>query len=93
MLLWLMILVGTLLFVSGLYFIIKNYRQGIYIKRYGFISYIGFAIAVLGTILLMEPFFTSLPRNLSVMVPWAISMFAFMIAGQLLLKPTFFKRK
>lgn len=93
MLLWLMIFAGTLLFVSGLYFIVKNYRQGIYVKHYGVISYTGFAIAFLGAILLMEPLFTSLPGNLPATAPWTICLFIFIISAQLLLRPTFLKKK
>ncbi|MDB8803687.1 hypothetical protein [Romboutsia sp. 1001216sp1] len=92
MLLWIMVFLGTLLFVVGLYFIVKNYKDGKYIKKYGVISYIGLGIAVLGTILLMEPVFTKLPPNLSGVVPSFISLAIFMVAAQLLLKPTFLKK-
>lgn len=65
MLLWTMVIIGTSLFVFGLYFLIKNYKTGESIKLYGNLAYLGLALVVLGTILLMEPLFTKLPQNLS----------------------------
>ena len=89
MLLWIMMFTGSLIFVCGLYFLIKNYKDGKYIKKYGLLSYIGLAIVVLGSILLMEPVFTNLPGNLPKVMPFAISLLTFMISAQLLLKPVF----
>ena len=50
-------------------------------------------MVLLGGILLMEPIFTSLPGNLANTAPWGITMFASLIVGKLLLKPTFLKSK
>ena len=50
-------------------------------------------MVLLGGILLMEPIFTSLPGNLGNTAPWGIAMFASLIVGKLLLKPTFLKSK
>ena len=81
------------IFIFRFYFLIKNYKQGKFIKIYGQFAYWGLGIAVLGVILLMEPIFTKLPVNLSGIVPWAIAMSIFTVAGHLLLKPTFLKNK
>lgn len=83
---------GILTFIVGLYFLVKNYKDGKYIKKYGVISYIGLGIAVLGAILLMEPIFTKLPPNLSGVLPSFISLAIFMVSAKLLLKPTFLKK-
>lgn len=89
MLLWIMVFVGTLLFILGLYSLVKGYKAGRYIKRYGYLSYIGFSIALLGIILLMEPVFINLPK----LLPLAITMYTCIVLSQLLLKPTFLKNK
>jgi uncharacterized protein (DUF983 family) len=88
-----MVFVGTLIFVSGLYLFVKNYKDGKYIKGYGSLTYAGFVMMLLGVILLMEPVFTSLPGNLPKTVPLVIAMSAGIIANTLLLEPTFFKSK
>ena len=93
MILWIMVFVGILLFVSGLYFLVKNYKDGKYIEGYGYLSYAGFAMVLFGGILLMEPVFTSLPGNFSKSVPLGIIMCTCTIAGKLLLKPTFLRNK
>lgn len=89
MLLWIMVFVGTLLFALGVYSLVKGYKAGKYIKGYGYLSYIGFNIALLGIILLMEPVFINLPK----LLPLAIVMCTCIILNQLLLKPTFLKNK
>ena len=93
MILWILVCGGILTFLLGIYFLIKNYKHGKYSKGYGLLSYLGLAMAVLGVILLMEPVFKSLPGNLSNMAPLGIAMCIFIIAGKLLLKPTFLKNK
>ena len=93
MILWFLVVVGILILVTGIYFLVINYRDGKYIKGYGLLSYLGFGMVLLGGILLMEPIFTSLPGNLSNTAPWGITMFASIIVGQLLLKPTFLNNK
>ena len=50
-------------------------------------------MVLLGRILLMEPIFTSLQGNLANTAPWGITMFASLIVGKLLVKPTFLKSK
>ena len=93
MILWFLVFVGILILVTGIYFLVINYREGKYVKGYGLLSYIGFFMVLLGGILLMEPIFTSLPGNLGNTAPWSIAMFASLIVGKLLLKPTFLKSK
>jgi CXXC-20-CXXC protein len=93
MILWIMVFLGTLIFVSGLYLLIKNYNNGNYIKAYGFLTYAGFAMVLLGVILLMEPVFTSLSGNLPKTVPLVIAISTSIIASKLLLEPTFLKNK
>lgn len=93
MILWIMVFIGILIFALGLYFLVKNYKDGRYIKRYGYISYIGFSMILLGGILLMEPVFTRLPGNFSNSLPWGIAMVACIIASSLLLKPRFLRGK
>ena len=93
MILWFLVFVGILILVTGIYFLVINYREGKYVKGYGLLSYIGFCMVLLGGILLMEPIFTSLPGNLGNTAPWGIAMFASLIVGKLLLKPTFLKSK
>ncbi|GAA0699263.1 hypothetical protein GCM10008904_04410 [Paraclostridium ghonii] len=92
MLLWIMVFTGILIFIPGIYFLTKNYKQGKYIKKYGELSYIGLGLIVLGVILLMEPVFTKLPGSLSGVLPAFIALFIFMIASRLLLKPAFLKK-
>lgn len=87
MLLWTMVIGGALIFTLGIYFLLKNYKAGKYVKRYGNIAYGGLGILVLGIILLMEPIFTKLPQNISGVVPAFIAIVIFIIAGQFLLKP------
>lgn len=93
MILWIIVFVGTLIFLSGLYFLIKNYKDGKYIKGYGLLTYAGVVIVLLGVILLMEPVFTSLPGNLPKTLPLIIAILIGIIASKLLLEPTFFKNK
>lgn len=92
MLLWIMVFIGILIFISGIYFLTKNYKQGKYIKKYGELSYMGLSLIVLGVILLMEPVFTKLPGILAGVLPVIITLFIFRIASQLLLKPKFLKK-
>lgn len=93
MILWFLVFVGILILATGIYFLVINYRNGKYIKGYGLLSYLGFCMILLGSILLMEPIFTSLPGNLGNTAPWVITMFSCIIASNLLLKPTFLKNK
>lgn len=93
MILWILVFAGILILVLGIYFLVKNYKHGKYSKGYGLLSYVGFAMVLLGVILLMEPIFTSLPGNFSRTGPWGIAMCTSIIAGKLLLKPTFLKNK
>lgn len=93
MILWVLVVVGILILVTGVYFLAINYRDGKYIKGYGLLSYLGFGMMLLGGILLMEPIFISLPGNLSNTAPWGITICTSIIVGQLLLKPTFLKNK
>ncbi|MCC3868271.1 hypothetical protein [Terrisporobacter mayombei] len=93
MLLWIIVFVGTLIFVSGLYLLIKNYKDGKYIIGYGLLTYAGVAIVLLGVILLMEPVFTSLPGNLPITLPLVIDILICIIASKLLFEPTFLKNK
>ena len=93
MLLWIMVFVGTLIFVSGLYLLVKNYKDGKYIKGYGLLTYAGLAMVLLGVILLMEPVFTSLSGNLPKTVPLVIAICTCIIASKLLLEATFLKNK
>jgi uncharacterized protein (DUF983 family) len=88
-----MVFVGTLIFVLGLYLLVKNYKNGKYIKGYGLLTYAGVAMVLLGVILLMEPVFTSLPGNLPKTVPLVIAICTCIIASKLLLEPTFLKNK
>lgn len=87
MLLWTMVFGGTLIFSLGLYFLLKNYKTGKYIKKYGNLAYGGLGILILGVLLLMEPIFTKLPSNISGIVPAFLAIIIFIIAGQFLLKP------
>ena len=93
MLLWVIVFVGILIFISGLYFLVKNYKDGKYIKKYGLLTYTGLIVALIGIILLNEPVITSLPGNLPTTVLLVIVIFTSMIASKLLLEPTFFKNK
>ena len=93
MILWILVFAGTLIFSTGIYLLVVNYRAGKYIKGYGLLSYIGFGMVLLGGILLMEPIFKTLPGNLANTAPWGIAMFASIIASKLLLQPTFLKSK
>lgn len=93
MILWILVCGGILTFLLGMYFLVKNYKHEKYSKGYGLLSYVGLGLAVLGVILLMEPVFKSLPGNFSNMAPLGIAMCIFIIAGKLLLKPTFLKNK
>ncbi|EQK40102.1 putative membrane protein [[Clostridium] bifermentans ATCC 638] len=93
MILWFLVISGILILVSGIYFLVTNYRQGKYIKGYGLLSYVGFVMVLLGAILLMEPIFITLPGNFSNIAPVVITMFTCAIAGKLLLKPTFLRNK
>ncbi|SHH43185.1 C1 domain-containing protein [Tepidibacter thalassicus] len=93
MLLWIMFFVGTLIFVSGLYLFVKNYKNGKYIKGYGLLTYVGIVMVLLGVILLIEPVFTSLPGNLPKTVPLVITICTCIIVSKLLLEPTFLKPK
>ena len=93
MLLWIIVFVGTLILVSGLYLLIKNYKDGKYTKGYGLLTYAGVTIVLLGVILLMEPVFTSLPGNLPKTLPLVIAISTGIIASKLLLEPTFLKNK
>ena len=93
MILWILVIAGILILVSGIYFLVKNYKDGKYSKGYGLISYIGFSMILLGVILLMEPIFISLPGNFSKTAPWGIATCTCIIVGQLLLKPTFLRSK
>ena len=92
MILWSMVFIGVVLFTYGLYFLVKNYKHGKYIKKYGVLSYIGLVLIVFASILLMQPVFTKLPRTSSGLLPFFISLGIFMIASRLLLKPTFLKK-
>lgn len=92
MLLPIILIISISLFIFGLYFLIKNYKKGEFNKIYGNMSYVGFCLFVLGIILLMEPIFTKLPQNLSGVLPVAIASCIYIIAGRLLLKPTFIKK-
>ena len=65
MILWILVFAGILIFSSGFIFLVKNYKDGKYSYGYGLLSYTGFAMVLLGVILLMEPIFTSLPGNLA----------------------------
>lgn len=93
MILWILVFAGILIFASGIYFLVKNYRDGKYSYKYGLLSYTGFVMLLLGVILLMEPIFISLPGNLGNIAPIIITMFTGIIVGKLLLKPTFSKSK
>lgn len=93
MLLWIMVFGGVLMFFSGLYFLVKNYKNGKYIKGYGLLADVGVLMILLGVILLMEPVFTSLPGKLSMTVPLVIATFTIIISSKLLLEPIFFKKK
>ena len=93
MILWILVFTGILIFVSVIYFLVKNYKDGKYSKGYGLLSYTGFGMVLLVIILLMEPIFTSLPGNFSNTAPWGIAMCISTIVGNLLLKPTFLKNK
>lgn len=93
MILWFLVIAGILILVSGIYFLVTNYRQGKYIKGYGLLSYVGFVMVLLGAILLMEPIFITLPGNFSNIAPVGITMFTCAIVGKLLLKPTFLRNK
>ncbi|MCU9816554.1 hypothetical protein [Paraclostridium sp. AKS73] len=93
MILWFLVIAGILILVSGIYFLVTNYRQGKYIKGYGLLAYTGFGMILLGGILLMETIFTSLPGNLSKTLPVGITMITCAIVGKLLLKPTFLRNK
>ena len=93
MILWILVFAGILIFSSGIYFLVKNYKDGKYSYGYGLLSYTGFTMVLLGVILLMEPIFTSLPGNLANIAPSVITMFICIIVGKLLLKPTFLKSK
>lgn len=87
MILWVLVFVGILLFVSGIYFLVKNYKIEKCNKGYELLSYTGFGLVLLGVILLIEPIFTSLPGNFPNIAPWGITMFISIIVGNLLLKP------
>ncbi len=87
MALHILIIIGVLMFIAGLYLLIKNYMKGKYIKGYGFLAYFGLATIVLGVILSMESFFTSLPGTIGNTLPAGIAMIIFIISGKLLLKP------
>ena len=93
MILWILVFVGILMLATGIYLLVVNYRNGKYIKGYGLLSYIGFCMALLGGILLMEPIFKNLPGNFASTVPVGIAMCASLIASKLLLQPTFLKSK
>ena len=93
MILWILVFTGILIFSSGIYFLVKNYKDGKYSYGYGLLSYTGFVMVLLGVILLMEPIFTSLPGNLANIAPIVITMFTCTIVSKLLLKPTFLKSK
>lgn len=93
MILWILVFVGILMFVSGVYFLVKNYKDGNYNEGYRLLSYIGFSMMLLGVILLMEPIFISLPGNFANIAPWVIAMCTSIVASKLLLKPTFLRNK
>lgn len=93
MILWVLVFTGILIFASGIYFLVKNYRDGKYSYKYGLLSYTGFAMLLLGVVLLMEPIFIKLPGNWGNIAPIIITMFTGIIIGKLLLKPTFLKSK
>ena len=92
MILWILVFAGILIFSSGIYFLVKNYKDGKLVMGYGLLSYTGFAMVLLGVILLMEPIFTSLPGNLANMHQVYITMFICIIVGKLLLKTNIFKK-
>ena len=75
MILWLLVFVRILILITGIYFLVINYRDEKYIKGYGLLSYLGFGMVLLGGILLMEPIFTSLPGNLANVALSGITMF------------------
>ena len=93
MLLSAMIFIGILLFIPSMYLLVKNYKCGRYIKRYGTLCYYGLFITHFGIILSMESVFTKLPWPLSTTLPVFITMLVFNILYELLRKPTFQKEK
>ena len=93
MLLSAMIFMGILVFIPSMYLLIKNYKCGRHIKRYGLLSYYGLFIAYLGVILSMESVFRRLPGILPGILPVFMTMLIFGILAKLLLKPTFLKKK
>ena len=93
MLLKIMVFVGILIFISGFFLLIKNYKNGKYIKGYGLLAYVGISMVLVGTIILMEPIFKSLSKNLSIILPMVIVICSATIARKLLLEPTFLKNK
>ena len=93
MLLKIVVTVGILIFISGLYLLVKNYKNGKYIKGYGLLAYVGLSIVLVGTPILMEPIFKSLSGNLSIILPMVIVIFTSILGRKLLLEPTFLKNK
>lgn len=51
MFLWIMVFVGVLILVPSLYLLVKNYKNGKYIKRYGALTYTGFVIVLFTNII------------------------------------------
>ena len=93
MLLLIITFCGILMFVLGLHLLIKNYKDGKYIKKYGLLTYAGLIIVLLGMISLNEHVITSLLGDLSRTLPLVIIISICMIASKLLLEPTFLKDK
>ena len=93
MLLLIITFCGILMFVLGFHLLIKNYKDGKYIKKYGLLTYAGLIIVLLGMISLNEHVITSLLGDLSRTLPLVIIISICMIASKLLLEPTFLKDK
>ncbi|WP_455539098.1 hypothetical protein [Terrisporobacter sp.] len=80
------------MFVSGGYLLIKNYKEGKYVKKYGVLAYTGLCVWVLAVILLMESVINSLPGRLPKIIPGMIALIVGMIGRKLLLEPKFLKK-
>lgn len=85
---WFAVLVGILLFFTGLIFYRKSLQDKKRMKLFGTISYCGFGFAVLGVTLLLEPYLQNIPVLAVIMT----DLILLIIAACLLLRPGFRKK-
>lgn len=76
---WILITIGFIVFLSGLYGWFTKKEEPSKKKAYGWISYLGFAFLYLGTILTLEPILSQIPSVLIMVLSAVVFFFAAII--------------